>query len=87
MGGGSAEDRLWSSSSSVQEDARHVTGQFPGRQALLLVQLQRQAIRIGEEGEAFAGEGVDADGFTLYAMRVEMLHGLVDVIHAKGEMT
>ena len=70
----------------MQEDARHVTGQFLWRQVLLLVQFQRQAIRIVEECEAFPGERVDTNGFTLYVMRFEVLHGLVNIIHAKGEV-
>jgi hypothetical protein len=55
-------------------------------QELLLIKLQRQAVRIVKKGKAFAGKRIDTNRFTGHAMRFQMLPP-IDIINAESQMT
>ena len=50
------------------------------------MQLQRQTVRIHEEGHALAGEFVHADGLGLDAHGVQPADHGIDVRHAEGQV-
>ena len=52
----------------------------------LLVQLQRQAVRVVEEGEAALAVGVQADGLAFDSLSLQLLHGLFHVIHPESQV-
>ena len=63
-----------------------LSGHYHTGWRLLLVKLQRQAIRVIEKGKSLIGKRVDSDGFALDAVRFKMLDGQVEIVHAKRKM-
>ena len=68
------------------EIARHIIGPGALWQGLLLINLQRQTVRIVKKGESLTGEGVDTNAFTSYAVRLKMGNGGINIVDAKCQM-
>ena len=63
-----------------------LSGHYHTGRRLLLIKLQRQAVRVVEKGKALVGERIDADCFTRHAVRFQMFDCAIQVIDAEGEM-
>lgn len=50
------------------------------------IQLQRQVVRVGKEGEATAGVFVHADRLGVHAVDGEMGDGRIQILHAEGQV-
>ena len=64
-----------------------LSGHYHTGQPLLLIKLQRQAVRIVEKSKALVGGRIDAYRFARHAVRFQMLNCAIQVIDAEGKMT
>ena len=63
-----------------------LSGHYHTGWKLLLVKLQRKAIRIVEKGKTLVGERVDTNRFALHAVGLQMFYGAINVVDAKGKV-
>ena len=63
-----------------------LSGHYHTGRRLLLIKLQRQAVRVVEKGKTLVGERIDADCFTRHAVRFQMFYCAIQVIDAEGKM-
>ena len=63
-----------------------LSGHYHTGKSLLLIKLQRQAVRVAEKGETLVGERIDAYRFARHTVRFQMFYCAVQVINAKGKM-
>ena len=67
--------------------ARHVTGHSRDWQGLLLIEFQRQVVRVFKKGKTLAGVRVHTDSFAGNIVCLQMSDRVIDIRNAERQMT